>query len=157
AARRRDHPAGLALAAGLADRHRGLAADLVLGRGLVREDVALVDPNLHADAAEGGAGLTEAVIDVGPKGVQRHPALAVPLGAGHLRAAEAAGALHADALRAGLLRGLHGPLHRPAETHPAGQLVADTLRDQRRVELRLLDLLDVQLDLGVAGDLHQAL
>ena len=48
---------------------------------LVGEDVALVDPDLHADAAEGGAGLAEAVVDVGPQGVQRHPALAVPLAA----------------------------------------------------------------------------
>jgi hypothetical protein len=47
--------------------------------------------------------------------------------------------------------GLHGPLHGPAEAHAAGQLVGDALGDQRRVQLGLLDLLDVQLDLGVAG------
>ena len=36
-----------------------------------------------------------------------------------------------------------------------GELVGDTLGDQRRVELRLLDLLDVEVDLRVAGDLEQ--
>ena len=115
---------------------------------LVRQDVALVDPHLHADAAGGGAGLAEAVVDVGAEGVQRHPALAVPLGAGHLGAAEATRALHPDAEGAGLLGVLHGALHGPAEGDAAGELVGDALRDQRRVELGLLDLLDVELDLG---------
>ena len=87
--------------------------------------------------------------------MQRHPTLAVPLGAAHLGAAEATRALHADALRAGLLRVLHGALHGPAERDAAGELVGDALRDQRGVELGLLDLLDVELDLVVAGDLGQ--
>src|SRR4029079_10772608 len=82
----------------LADRHRGLARDLVLGRGLVGEDLTLVDPHLHADAAERRARLGLAVVDVGPQRVQRHSTLAVPLPARHLGATEAAAALHADAL-----------------------------------------------------------
>jgi hypothetical protein len=81
--------------------------------------------------------------------VQRHPALAVPLGAGHLGAAEAARALHPDAEGAGLLGVLHGALHGPAEGHAAGELVGDALGDERGVELGLLDLLDVELDLGL--------
>ena len=85
----------------------------------------------------------------------RDPALAVALGAGHLGAAEAAGALHLDALGARLLGVLHRPLHGPAERDPAGELVGDALGDQGGVELGLLDLLDVELDLGVAGDLGQ--
>ena len=142
-------------AARLADGHRGLAGDLVLGRLLVREDVALVDPDLHADAAVGRLRLAEAVVDVGPQRVQRHPTLAVPLGAAHLGATEATRALHADAERAGLLRVLHRTLHRPAERDASGQLIGDALRDERGVELGLLDLLDVQLDLVVAGDLRE--
>jgi len=40
------------------------------------------------------------------------------------------------------------------ERHPAGQLIADTLGDERGVELWLLDLLDVELDPVVEpGDL----
>src|SRR3954471_4890072 len=142
-------------ARGFADGHRGLLGDLVLGRGLVGEDLALVDPDLHADAPERGARLGLAVVDVGPQRVQRHPTLAVPLLATHLGAAEATTALHADAESAGLHRGLHRALHRPAKADPAGELVGDTLRDQRGVELGLLDLLDVELDLRVARDLEQ--
>src|SRR4029453_12485789 len=148
--------AGLATGTrGLAHRHGGLAGDLLLALGLVGQHVALVEPHLHADATGGRAGLTEAVVDVGPQRVARDPALAVALGAGHLGAAEAAGALHLDALRPRLLGVLHGALHGPAERDPGGQLVGHTLCDQRGVELGLLDLLDVELHLGVAGDLGQ--
>src|SRR5262249_24087107 len=59
--------------------------------------------------------------------------------------------------RAGLHRGLHRPLHRAAERHAAAQLVGDALREQHRVDLGLLDLLDVELDLRVAADLAQPL
>src|SRR5690242_8244465 len=38
-------------------------------------DVALVDPDLDADTAEGGLGLEEAVVHVGAQGVQGHTAL----------------------------------------------------------------------------------
>src|SRR4051812_13020385 len=140
---------------GVADGHRGLLGDLVLGRGLVGQDLALVDPDLHADAPERGAGLGVAVVDVGPQRVQRDAALAVPLLAAHLGAAEATAALHPDAEGAGLHRGLHRSLHRAAEADSTRELVGHALRDQRRVELRLLDLLDVQLDLRVAGDLEE--
>ena len=54
-----------------------------------------------------------------------------------------------------LLGVLHGPLHRPAEGDAVGQLVGDALGDQRGVELGALDLDDVQLHLGVAGDLGE--
>ena len=103
----------------------------------------------------GGLGLAEAVVDVGAQRVQRHPTLAVPLGAAHLGAAEAARALHPDAEGAGLLGVLHGPLHGPAEGDAAGELVGDALGDERGVELGLLDLLDVELHLVVAGDLGE--
>src|ERR1700678_420671 len=142
------------LARGLPHGHGRLSGDLVLGGDLVGEDVALVDPHLHADAAEGGLGLPEPVVDVGPEGVQGDPSLAVLLLAGHLRAAQATRALDLDSQRPGLLHRLDRPLHGPAERHPAGQLVTDALGDQRGVELGLLDLLDVELDPVVEpGDL----
>src|SRR5262245_33263972 len=100
---RRHDPPRLALPGGLPDGHRRLAGDLVLGLRLVGEDVTLVDPDLDADAPRGGAGLPEAVVDVGSQRVPRHPAFAVPLGAAHLRAAEPTRALDADAEGAGLL------------------------------------------------------
>src|SRR4029079_405526 len=83
--------------------------------------------------------------------------LAVPLLAAHLGAAQTPAALHAHAEGAGLHRGLHCTLHRAPERDASGELVGDTLREQHRVDLGLLDLLDVELDLRVAADLAQAL
>src|SRR5205823_986742 len=45
--------------------------------------------------------------------------------------------------------------HGPAEADTTGELVGDALGDEGGVELGLLDLLDVQLHLGVAGDVGQ--
>src|SRR5699024_3602203 len=98
--------------------------------------VALVDPHLHADPAEGGTGLEEAVVDVGAQRVQRHPALTVELGAAHLRAAEPAGDLHPDALGAGAQRGLDALAHGAAEGDAGGELLGDALGDQLSVDLR---------------------
>src|SRR6266581_1762166 len=117
---------------------------LALGPGL--RCLAPVDPDLHADPAEGGPRLVEAVVDVGAQRVQRHPPLAVELRPRHLRAAQPAGALHPDALGATLHRGLHGLAHRAAERDPAGQLLGHALGDELRVDLGVLDLEDVQLE-----------
>ena len=46
--------------------------------------VAFVDPDLDADAAQGGAGLCGAVVDVCFQRVQGHPALALLVFAGHV-------------------------------------------------------------------------
>src|SRR5262249_23542267 len=101
-------------AAAIAVTARGPPAVAVTARALVDPQVgrlalgasgrrvAPVDPHLHADPAEGGTGLVEAVVDVGAQRVQRHPALAVELRPRHFGAAEAAGALDPDALGAAL-------------------------------------------------------
>src|SRR6476661_239591 len=123
---------------------------LALGTGA--GDLALVDPDLHADPAEGGLGLVEAVVDVGTQRVQRDAALAVELGARHLGAVEAARALDPDALGTRAHRGLHGLAHRAPELHAAAELLGDTLGDQLSVDLGVLDLEDVQLHL-LAGEL----
>src|ERR1700689_3933807 len=71
---------------------------LCLAPGPAGRRLTLVNPHLHADPAEGGAGLVEAVVDVRPERVQWHPALTVELRPRHLRAAEATRALHPDPL-----------------------------------------------------------
>src|SRR4029077_16439463 len=65
----------------------------------LRHDLALVDPDLHADAPEGRLRLDEAVVDVRANGGQRNTSFGGRLGAAHLGAAQAAAALNADALR----------------------------------------------------------
>src|SRR5918997_5995306 len=138
------------------------AALLTGGEGLERlplgtraADVTLVDPHLHADAAEGRAGLVDAVVDVRAQRVQRHTTFAVELRPAHLRAAEATQALHPDALdlRAALGR-LHRLAHGATEADAAGELLGDALGDQLRVGFGVLHLEDVQLHL-LAGELLQ--
>src|ERR1019366_7993811 len=158
AAAGRDEATWPALTRGLPDGHGGLAGDLVLNGDLVGQDVALVDPDLDPDPARRRPRLADTLVDVGPQRVQRHPALAVLLLAGHLGPAEPSRALHLDPERSGLLDRLDGPLHGPAEGHPAHQLVADALGDEGGVELGLLDLLDVELDPVLqTGDLFELL
>src|SRR6266540_1159020 len=113
----------------------------------LREDLAAHDPDLAADLAVGGLRLGEAVVDVRTQRVERNAALAVPLVSRHLGAAEPARAGHADALRAELERRLDGLLHRAAEGDAALELGRDVLGDELRVDLRLPDLDDVQVDL----------
>ena len=93
----------------------------------------------------------EPVVDIGAQGVQRHAAIRVALGTGHLGATKATGDLNLDALGARAHRAGQRALHRATEGDAILQLLGDRLRDQARVELGALDLKDVDLDL-FAGD-----
>src|SRR5262245_6468728 len=64
----------------------------------------------------------------------------------------AARAVDAEALGAQAHRRLHGALHRAAEGHAALELLGDVLGDELRVDLRLADLDDVEVDLAALGD-----
>src|SRR6056297_3665236 len=97
----------------------------VPSRRIVLENLAFEDPDLDADDAVGRPGLGERVVDVGPQGVQRHAALAVPLGPRDLGTAETAGDVDADAEGAHAHGVLHRPLHRAAERHPTLELLGD--------------------------------
>src|ERR1700676_2454913 len=123
------------------------------------------DPSSAPDAARPASVLVAVVPDAplrrgrGPDGrsqrVQRHPALAVELRAAHLGAAEAARALHPDALDVGLAhRRLDGLAHRAAERHAVRNLLCHTLSHQLRHRLGVLHLEDVQLHL-LTGQLLQ--
>src|SRR4051812_29479662 len=114
-----------------------------------REALALVEPHLDADRAVGGEGLREAVIDVGAQRLQRQLAVQVPLGAGDFRAIQAARDAHLDPARAEAQRRFDRLAHRAAERHALFELHRHRLADQLRVELGLLDLLDVDEDLAV--------
>ena len=131
---------------------RGLVHDREIGAGVaLGHDLALVDPALDADPAERGSRLVEAVVNVRAQRVQRHATVGIALGARHLGATQASGALHLDALGAGADRAGQRALHRAPERNSVLELLGDRLRDQPRVELGALDLEDVDLDL-LAGD-----
>src|SRR3984885_263162 len=127
----------------------GFGQALVLGHGIVLEDLALEDPDLDAAGAIGGVCGGDAIVDVGAQGVQRHATLAIPFETGDLRAAQSARAIDADALRAEAHRRLHRALHRAAERHPTLELLSDRLGDQGRVDFRLTDFDDVDRDLRI--------
>src|SRR4029079_1575627 len=131
-------------AAGLALRLT-VAGDEVGAEGL-RHHLALVDPAFDAAPPGRGAGLEEAVVDVGAQRVQRHATVGILFGPRHLGTAEAAGDLDLDALSAGAHRRGQGAFHRAAEGDPVLQLLGDRLGDEFGVELGALHLADVHLD-----------
>ncbi len=120
------------------------------------QDLALIDPDLHADAAEGGSSLGEAVVDVGAQGLQGDGALVIVLGTGDLAAAQTAGAVALDALGAGAHGAAHGVLHGAAVRNTLLQLSGDVLGHQLRVHIGVADLDDVQLH-GLADELLNVL
>src|SRR4051794_12155036 len=124
----------------------GFGETLILRHGVVLHDLALEDPDLDTAGAVGGERRGDAVVDVGAQRMQRHAALAVPLHAGDLGAAEPAGAVDADALRAETHRRLHGALHGAAERNAPLELLGDRFGDKLGVELGLADLDDVDHD-----------
>src|SRR5260221_13277570 len=86
--------------------------------GLEGVQLALVDPGLHPDLPEGGLGLGEAVVDVGPQGVEGELAVEVPLGAGDLRPVQAAGDPDLDPAGAEAKGRVHRLPHGAAEGGP---------------------------------------
>src|SRR3984885_9378357 len=121
----------------------GIGQAFVLGHGIVLENLALEDPNLDAASAISGVRGGHAIIDVGAQSVQGHATLAVPFETGDFRAAETARAVDTDALGAETHRRLHRAFHRPPERTPPLKLLSDRLGDQRRIDLRLANLDDV--------------
>src|SRR3954453_4670874 len=111
--------------------------------------LTLVDPHLHADRAVGRVGRGHTVVDVRLQRVQRQTAVLIPLGARDLGAVQTAADAHLDSFRAEAEGRLHRLLHRAAECDAALELRGDVLRHQLRVELRTLDLLDIDVDLAV--------
>jgi hypothetical protein len=78
--------------------------------------------------------------------VQRDATFRVGLGAAHLRAAEPAAALDPHALRPGADARRERALHRTTEADSVLELLGDRLRDELRIELGTLDLVDVDVD-----------
>src|SRR5579884_2471192 len=112
------------------------------------------DPALDTDLAIDGLGLGEAVIDIFAEGVERDAALALPFAAGDVGAAEAAGALDADALGAEGHGHFDRLLHGTTEGDAAFELEGDVLGHELGLDLGFLDLLDVEEDF-LAGELGE--
>jgi hypothetical protein len=116
--------------------------------------LAAHDPALHPDATHLGVRLGDGEVDVGAQGVQGHTALAVLLGAGDLGAVQTAAHLQFDAFGAHAHGTGHGHLHGAAEADAAFQLAGDAVGHEAGVQLRALDLEDVDLHV-LAGEFLQ--
>src|SRR5690606_13291102 len=111
------------------------------------------DPHLDADDAPGGFRLGEAVVDGHPKGLQRDLALAIGFGPGDVGPTETTSAADADAIGPEIHGRLDGSLHGAAEGNAALELGRHLGGHPGRVEFRLPDLADVDLDLGSTAHL----
>src|SRR5271156_6693928 len=133
----------------------GLGLALVLRHRVVFEDLALEDPDLDPAGAVSGMRGSHAVIDLGAQGVQRHAAFAIRLHTRNFRAAQATGAVDANAFGAQTHRRLHRALHRATECDAALELLGDGIGDQGRVDFRLahFDDVDRHFRLRQLGDL----
>src|SRR5262245_23449659 len=151
---RKHVPSSLSFSAAPLARRLMLHGPLVEGHRVVGHDLALEHPDLHAAGAVGRLGRRFAEIDLGAQRVQRHAALAIPLHAGDLGAAQAARAVDADAERAQAHRRLDRALHGAAEGDAALELLGDVVGDQLGVDLGLADLDDVEAHLR-AGHLGE--
>src|ERR1700744_5674105 len=94
---------------------RLLGRPAVLRHRVVRQDLALEHPHLHAAGAIRGLRCGEAVVDVRARRVHRHPTLTIPLNPGDSGAPEAPATVDPDPLGAEPHGRLHRPLHRAAE------------------------------------------
>src|SRR5690606_19342378 len=112
---------------------------------VVLEDLTLVDPDLHTTGAIGRLRCRHAIVDIGAKRMQRHPALAIPFGARNFCTAKTSRTVDADAAGAKAHRRLHRPLHRTAERHTTFELLGDILGNQRRVDLGLAHFNNVEM------------
>src|SRR4051794_39710552 len=103
-------------------------------------DLALEDPDLHTDGAEGGLRGRRRVIDVGAQRVKRYTTLVISFDARDLGAAETAATLDLDSAGTHAHGALHRALHGAAERDALRELVRDVVGDKLRIELGTLDL-----------------
>ena len=96
--------------------------------------------------------LGEAVVNIGPQGVQRDLSFFVLFSTGKFSAVETSCATDLDAFGTLLHRVLDGALHGPSEGHALHQLLDDAFRDELRVNVGVSDFLDLDEDFGCAGD-----
>src|SRR6266566_5779891 len=107
----------------------------------------LTDPTFHPNFAVNRIGLGESIIDCCPQRVQGYLAFPIPFRPRDLRAIETPRTSKPNPLRTEIHRGLHRFFHRTAICDAPLNLQRDVLCHQLCIQLRRLDLLDVDLDL----------
>src|SRR6476660_5694487 len=107
----------------------------------------LTNPAFHSNLTVNGIRFGKAVINRRAQGMERYLAFAIPFRAGNFRTVQPARAAQADPLGAKIHRYLHRFFHRATIGDTALDLQRNVLSHELCVELRRLDLLDVDLDL----------
>src|SRR5471032_2946561 len=113
------------------------------------QNLALVQPGLNPDHAVSSVRFGKTVVDIRAQRVQRKLALQIPFAARDFGAVETAGNPHLNALAAETQRRIHGLAHRPPERYALFQLERNRLRHQLRIELGLVNLLNVDEDFAL--------
>ena len=120
-----------------------------------RQNFALVHPTLDADHAIGGVRLAESEIDVRAQRVQRKLTLQIPFRARDFRAVQPSGNPNFNSLASEAQRGVDGLSHGASERHALFELQCDRFGNQLRIELGLVDFLNIDEDfaLGFLGQI----
>src|SRR5450432_2180888 len=113
------------------------------------QNLALVQPRLNSDHAVGSVRFGKTVVDIRAQRVQRKLALQIPFTARDFGAVETPRNPHLNALAAESQRRIHGLAHRPPERHALFQLERNRLRHQLRIELGLVNFLNVDEDFAL--------
>src|SRR5581483_4012210 len=92
---------------------------------LLRQNLAFVDPGLHADHAVGGTRLAESVLDVGTQRVQRQTPLQVPLRARDFVSIQSSGNANLNPLASEAQCRIDALAHGAAESHAFLKLQRD--------------------------------
>jgi len=106
----------------------------------------MIDPDFHADDAEGGMRLGHTVVDIGAQGLQRYASLDFFLGASDLGSTQTSAYNHLDTLRAAAHGLLNCLLHGSAEGYALLHLLGDAAGHQSRVYLGIANLKDGETD-----------
>src|SRR5215475_2392427 len=118
---------------------------------------ALKDPDLDPHRTRRGMRGGQAIVDVGPDGVQGHSTLPVPLATGDLRSPEPPRTRDPVPIRPQAQGGGDGLFHGAPEGHALLELQSHVLGHQLGIELRMHDLLDVEVDLLARAHLQLVL
>ena len=120
-----------------------------------RQNLAFVDPALDADHAVGGVRLAESEIDIRAQRVQRKLPLQIPFRTRDFRAVQTSGNPDLNSLAAEAQRGVDSLAHGSAKRHAFFELQRDRFGNQLRVQLRLVDFLNIDEDfaLGLLGQI----
>src|SRR5450432_615476 len=111
--------------------------------------LARINPNLHADTPIGCQGFSRAVVAHGAQGIAWDAAFDLPLTAGHFRPRQTPAGLNFDA-QGTLAHGLrNSALHCTAVPDAALKLTHDVFSNKLRIQVGLLNFLNLNLDLFV--------